>query len=90
MASKVYITVQTLQPWQRSVSFSICSSVKIRRLSLKRLIHDELFDLVDGYGVVNVAAGALALTVVGADASADGREGIFPLDDLKRLKVLAL
>ena len=50
----------------------------------------EALDLVNGDRFVNVAAGALGLALLVADASADGGEGVLFLYKLKSLGVAAL
>ena len=54
------------------------------------VVGDEALDLVDGDGLVHVAAGALGLAALVADAAADGRERVFFLDELERVRVAAL
>ena len=51
---------------------------------------DEFFHLVDRDGLVNIAARADLLAEAGTDVAADGGEGIFLLDELQRLEILAL
>ena len=54
------------------------------------MVGDEALDLVDGDGLVHAAAGALGLAALVADAAADGRERVFFLDELERVRVAAL
>jgi len=54
------------------------------------VVGDEALDLVDGDGLVHVAAGALGLAALVADAAADGRERVFFLDEFERVRVAAL
>ena len=54
------------------------------------LRRDELFDLVDGDGCVDLAAHAGVLAAAVADASADGGQGVLNLDELQRLAVFSL
>ena len=54
------------------------------------VVGDEALDLVDGDGLVHVAAGALGLAELVADAAADSRERVFFLDELERVRVAAL
>ena len=54
------------------------------------VVGDEALDLVDGDGLVHAAAGALGLAALVADAAADGRERVFFLDELERVRVAAL
>ena len=54
------------------------------------VVGDEALYLVDGDGLVNACAGALGLAAFVADASADGGEGVFLLDELKSVGVSAL
>ncbi len=51
---------------------------------------EELLDRVDGDGLVDVAAGAGGFAALVADASANGREGVFPLDEGEGFIVAAL
>src|SRR5699024_6038044 len=62
----------------------------IARLRGELLVGDELLDVVDGYRLVDVAAGAGVLAAAVADAPADRREGVLLLDELQRLQVPAL
>ena len=59
-------------------------------LGLKILLGDELFDIVDSNGRVDVAARACVLACLVADAAADCRERVFFLYKLKRLGVSSL
>ena len=52
-------------------------------------LRDELLDGVDGDRLVDGPAGAGILAAAVADAAADGRERILPLDELQRLGILA-
>ena len=54
------------------------------------MVGDEALDLVDGDGLVHAAAGTLGLAALVADAAADGRERVFFLDELERVRVAAL
>ena len=59
-------------------------------LGLKILLGDELFDIVDSNGRVDVAARACVLACLVADAAADCRERVFFLYKLKCLGVSSL
>ena len=54
------------------------------------LLGDELLDLVDSDGAVELAAGAGVLAAAIADAAADRRERVILLDELESVKVSAL
>ena len=60
------------------------------RLGGQLLVRDELLDVVDGNGVINIAAGAGVLTGPVADAAADRRERVLALYELQRLEIAAL
>ena len=60
------------------------------KVAVELLVGDELFDLVDGDGLVKAAACALVFAVVRADAAANRRERVLALDDLEGLEILAL
>ena len=60
------------------------------RLRVQILLGDKALYLVDGHGLVHGAAGAGILAPAVADAAAHGGEGVFPLDELQGLPVLAL
>ena len=59
-------------------------------VGLELLLGDKLFDLVDGDGAVDVAAGAGVLAAPVADAAANGRERVILLDELERVQIAAL
>ena len=60
------------------------------RLGGELLVRDELLDIVDGDGVVDVAAGAGVLAGAVADTAADRREGVLVLYELQSLEIAAL
>ena len=59
-------------------------------VGLELLLGDELLDLVDGDGAVDIAAGAGFLAAAVADAAADSRERVILLDELERIQIAAL
>ena len=62
----------------------------IASLFAQLLLGDELLDLVDGDGAVELAASACILASSVADAAADRRERVILLDELESVKVSAL